>query len=60
MPLIICTKFQINQVIVTLFSGVWDKNPTLVSESRKMPKAIGLRLEWSGGAKFCTKEVCGW
>ena len=32
MPLIICTKFQINQVIVTLFSGVWDKNPTLTAE----------------------------
>ena len=27
MPLIICTKFQINQIILTLFSGVWDKNP---------------------------------
>ena len=25
--LLMCTKFQINQVIVTLFSGVWDKNP---------------------------------
>ena len=32
MPVIICTKFEINQVIVTLFSGVWDKNATPVVE----------------------------
>ena len=32
MPLIMCTKFQINQIILTLFSGVWDKNPTPVAE----------------------------
>ena len=32
MPLIICTKFQTNQIILTLFSGVWDKNPTPVAE----------------------------
>ena len=25
MLLITCTKFQINQIILTLFSGVWDK-----------------------------------
>ena len=23
-----CTKFQTNQTILTLFYGVWDKNPT--------------------------------
>ena len=32
MALIMCTKFQINQTILTLFSGVWDKNPTHVAE----------------------------
>ena len=32
MPLIMCTKFQINQIILTLFSGVWDKNPIPVAE----------------------------
>ena len=32
MPLIMCTKFKINQIILTLFSGVWDKNPTPVAE----------------------------
>ena len=32
MPLIMCTKFQINQIILTLFSGVWDKNPTPVTK----------------------------
>ena len=32
MLLIMCTKFQINQIILTLFSGLWDKNPTPVAE----------------------------
>ena len=32
MPLIICTKFQTNQIILTLFFGVWDKNPTPLAE----------------------------
>ena len=32
MPLIICTKFQINQIILTLFSVVWDKNRRLEAE----------------------------
>ena len=32
MSLITCTKFQINQVIVTLFSGAWDKNLTPVAD----------------------------
>ena len=32
MPFIMCTKFQINQIILTLFSGMWDRNPTLVDE----------------------------
>ena len=32
MLLIMCTKFQVNQIILTLFSGVWDKNPTAVAE----------------------------
>ena len=37
MTVIICAKFEINQVIVTLFSEVWDKN-------LKMPQAIGLNV----------------
>ena len=32
MPVIMCTKFQVNQVIVTLFPAVWDKNPLPVVE----------------------------
>ena len=32
MPLIMCTKFQINQITLTLFSGVWDKNLTPAAE----------------------------
>ena len=32
MPLIMCTKFQINQIILTLFSGVGDKSPIPVAE----------------------------
>ena len=32
MVLIMCIKFQINRIILTLFSGVWDKNPTPVAE----------------------------
>ena len=32
MPLIMCIKFQINELILTLLSGVWDKNPTPVGE----------------------------
>ena len=32
MLLIMCTKFQINRIILTLFSGVWDKNPLPVAE----------------------------
>ena len=27
MPLIMCTKSQIKRIILTLFSGVWDRNP---------------------------------
>ena len=34
MPLSVCSKFQINEVIVILFSGVWDNNPTPVAENR--------------------------
>ena len=30
--LIMCTKFQINRIILALFSGVWDKNPSPVAE----------------------------
>ena len=32
MPLIMCAKFQIDQVILTLFPGVWDKNVTPIAE----------------------------
>ena len=32
MLLIMCTKFQINRIILTLFSGMWDKNPLPVAE----------------------------
>ena len=43
MPLIICTKFQISQVIVTLFSGMWGKNPTPTAEKViKCRRQIGL------------------
>ena len=42
MPFIICTKFEFNQVIVTLFSEVWDKNPTpVVEKNSKCGRAIG-------------------
>ena len=34
-PLLMCTKIKINQIILTLFSGVWDKNPTPVAEKVK-------------------------
>ena len=43
MPLIMCTKFQINQIMLALFSGVWDKNLTPVAEKvTKMPYSIVL------------------
>ena len=32
MLLIMCTKSQINRIILILFSGMWDKNPTPVAE----------------------------
>ena len=48
MPLIMCTKFQINRIILTLFSGVWDKNPTPVDEKVvKCRRPIGLRPKFS-------------
>ena len=43
MPLIMCNKFQINQVILTLFSGMWDKNLTPVAE--KVVKCPGNRVQ---------------
>ena len=36
-PLIMCTKFQISQIILTLFSEVGDKNPPRSWENHKMP-----------------------
>ena len=44
-----CTKFQINQVILTLFSGVWDKNPTPVAEKVvKCRREEGkVKLQWA-------------
>ena len=32
MPLTLCTKFQINHISLTLFSGEWNKNSTPVAE----------------------------
>ena len=32
MPLIMRTKFEINQILLTLFSGVWDKNSIPIAE----------------------------
>ena len=43
MPLIMRTKFQINQVIITLLAGVWDKNPTPTNE--KVVKCHRQKLE---------------
>ena len=43
MPLIMSTKFQINQIILTLFPGLWDKNPTTVAE--KVVKCRGNRVK---------------
>ena len=34
MPLIMCTKFPKDQIILTLFSRVWDKNPPSVVKCR--------------------------
>ena len=39
MLLIVCTKFQINRIILTLFSGVWDKNPLPIA--KKVVNAVG-------------------
>ena len=52
MPLIMCTKFQTNQMILTLFSGVWDKNSPPV-EGRKMSWAIGLNYNEILVDNFC-------
>ena len=35
MPVITHTKFQGNQIIVTLLSGMWDKNPRVVEKNLK-------------------------
>ena len=43
MPLIMCAKFQINRIILTLFSGVWDKNPRPVAE--KVVNAVGNKVK---------------
>ena len=44
MPLFMCTKFQINRIILTLFSGVWDKYPIPVAE--KVVNAVGNRVSY--------------
>ena len=43
MPVIICTKFQINQAVVALSSGVWDKHLPCDWEKLKMPQWIELK-----------------
>ena len=45
MPVITCTKFQSNQIILVLFSGVWDKMPPslLPREKPEIPQAIWLK-----------------
>ena len=35
MPLIMCSKFQTNQIILTLFSGVWDKNKVMSNNVKR-------------------------
>ena len=39
-----CTKFQINQIILTLFSEAWDKNPTPAAE-----KVVKCRRQYGEG-----------
>ena len=57
MPLIMCAKFQINQIILTLFSGVWDKNPILVADKVvKCLYAIGIQAFYVGNTG-CPKKV---
>ena len=50
MLLIMCAKFQINRIILTLFSGVWDKNPTPIAESQN---AVGNRVKITDSMIFC-------
>ena len=58
MLLIMCTKFQINRIILTLFSGVWDKNPTPVAEKVVKKNAVGNRVKKYAGLKsyFLSEE----
>ena len=41
MPLITHVKFQINQVILTLFSGVWEKIPPVAEKVLKCHRQRG-------------------
>ena len=41
MLLVMCTKFQIDRIILALFSGVWDGDPTPVAE-----KVVRCRRQW--------------
>ena len=52
-PLIVCAKFQINQVIVTLSSGVCDKNPTSVV--KKSLNSLAHKLNFAGHVIVTTR-----
>ena len=56
MPLIMCTKFQINQMILTLFYGVWDKNTPPPPYLRKSYNAVGSRIKREKFIGIC----CQW
>ena len=45
MPVIICTKFEINRVIVAFFPGVWDKNSNFNKFAISDHKALKLDVQ---------------
>ena len=57
MPLIMCTKFQTNQIILTLFSGVWDKNPSPVAEKVVKCRRQYSEVDMCQNCSFCDKSM---
>ena len=57
MPVISCTKFGINQTILTVFSGVRAKKPPPPPQLKKAENAVGNRVKVGGMARFWEGQI---
>ena len=55
-----CTKFQINRIILTLFSGVWDKNPPSPPVAEKVVKCRAIGLNYITADLFHIQYIPCW